>query len=156
MRAGSLGPMSRAGRGAYGGRVYHNPGAGECNNCATDSRLTFWPARASGAFAVAFRPRSARRLGQVSHCLHSCGISGRTNSSGRTRGAGGAARAGGIEKGRVGWRSMRDVSRVARGRGRRLPRNRGGRMQQLCNNFALDFSAGAGGITDANNRAGTR
>ena len=38
-------------------------------------------------------------LRRASQFLHSCGVSGRTNSSGRTRGAGGAARESGIEKG---------------------------------------------------------
>lgn len=42
-------------------------------------------------------------------------------------------------KGRGRWRGIRGVPRVARERVKNLPHPRGGRMQQLCNKFALDF-----------------
>ena len=87
---------------ADGGEIYHKRKAGECNNCATNSCLTFRPARASGAFAAAFRPRSARRLGQGSSLPPLLRDFGEDEFGGEDAGGGRA----GSRRGRGWWRGM--------------------------------------------------
>ena len=97
-------------------------------------------------------------LARAEKCFFFVSAPGEFRGGRRRPGGHEGGRASESRRGRGRRRSIRGISRVARGRGRNLPQPRGGRMLQMCNKFAAPTRGNlrVGGLPSVRRASGRR